>query len=81
MLNTRRNPMYQELRIRLRPDVPLIGKAVQVTEGIREMCKLLNLKIVPASDCACEDGRLKFQIEKMIGDRWATISFGIEEEL
>jgi hypothetical protein len=76
-----RNPMYQELRIRLTPNVPLSGKAVQVTEGIREMCKLLNLKVIPASDCACEDGRLKFQIEGVIGDQWATISFGVEEEL
>jgi hypothetical protein len=79
-LNTRRNPMYQELRIKLTPNVPLDGKAVQVTEGIREMCKLLNLKVIPARDCAWEDGRLKFQIDRVIGDRWATISFGIEEE-
>jgi hypothetical protein len=80
-INTMRNPMYRELRIRLTPNVPLSGKAVQVTEGIREMCKLLNLKVIPASDCACEDGRLKFQIEGVIGDQWATISFGVEEEL
>ena len=71
--------MYQELRIRLTPNVPLNGKAVQVTEGIREMCKLLNPKIIPASDCACEDGRLKFLIEGLSGNRWAAIFFGIEE--
>jgi hypothetical protein len=74
--------MYQEeLRIKLTPDVPLDGKAVQITEAIREMCKLLNLRVVPARDCACEDGRLRFQIDRVIGDRWATISFGIEDDL
>jgi Phage integrase family len=48
---------------------------------VNEMCKLLNLEVIPASDCACEDGRLKFQIEGVIYDQWATISFGIEEKL
>jgi hypothetical protein len=63
MLNSRRISMHQELRIRLTPNVPLDGKAVQVTEGIREMCKLLNLKIIPATDCACEDGERQDTIQ------------------
>lgn len=77
---TRRSPMDHELRIILKPHVPLNGKAVQISEGIREMCKLLRLRIIPAKDCACEDGRLKFQIKGLVGSQWAAISFGIEEE-
>jgi hypothetical protein len=77
----RRNPMCEEFRIKLMSDATLDRKAVQVTEAIGEICRLLNLRVVPARDCACEDGRLKFQIDRVIGDRWATISFGIEEEL
>ena len=68
--------MNHELRITFKPDVPLNGKAVQLSEGIRAMCKILRLRIIPARDCLCEDGRLKFQV----GTQWAAISFGIEEE-
>ena len=72
--------MRCELRITLKPDVPLHRKAVQLSEGIREMCKILSLTVIPAKDCACEDGRLKFQIEGLLDREWAAISFGIEEQ-
>jgi len=80
ILDTGRNPTYWELRIRLKPNVPLSDKAVQVAEGIREMCKLLNLKAIPENDCGCEDSQFEFQTEGVIGGQGVAISFGIKEE-
>ena len=53
---------------------------MQITECIREMCKPLRLRVIAAKDCACEDGRLRFQNKEAAGNEWAAISFGIEEE-
>ena len=80
MSRTRRIVISREFRITLKPDVPFNGKAVQLSEGIREMCKILGLSIIPARDCMCEDGRLKFEVKGLVGRQWAAISFGIEEE-